>query len=304
MAREFQSAHLPFGGKGLKPQQRALLRSQGRCFKCHKQGHISKNCITVPNTTTRLDELPVELLELICGFVITDGLLPWVHDMLDFRFTCRAINAKTYDFFGRAAFGSLGVQLSYRGLSRLAAISQCPRLAEKVQRICLFEHDRIMENEEYEEAQKAATSNTLSRKQRRAVEAKLWLANAEQSDKAFVERSATDGIMLTLAFLKLPNLSQVLIRCVDQRRDRLSIRQIQTGEGPSTTRIFSMTVSSLAHAQIKPRELLMRYFGSFKHDQGVSLQALSMPRQVLECLSELRRLDLWLETRGNSFKRK
>ena len=89
--------------------------------------------------------------------------------------------------------------------------------------------------------------------------------------------------------------------CIDLREDRRAIREVQTGEVASTTRMFSMAVSSLAHAHVKPRELITEYIPGYDCEQGVSLQALSMPREVLECVSELRHLELRLETKDNLY---
>ncbi|KAK3700776.1 hypothetical protein LTR37_015748 [Vermiconidia calcicola] len=245
MAGNHQSVQPPHAGKPSKQQQHAALRSQGRCFKCHKKGHVAKKCTYGRASTSRLAELPVELLELICSFLVdVEGVTRFARFMMTLRLTCRAVNAKTYDFFGKVAFGSLMIHLSYRGLSRLEALSQCPSLAAKVERIVLSTYDQTVDQEEYKAAQERATSDSYSRHQRREAEGKLWRANAEQNDKAFVERSATDGIKLTRAFMKLSNIREILISCVDQREDRLSVRQIQSGKGPTTTRIFAMESGS------------------------------------------------------------
>ena len=246
----------------------------------------------------------MELLELICKFLL-DPLygITYSWRMWSFRLTCREINAKTYNFYARAAFQRLWIHLDYRGLQKLTEISQWTPFASKVELLHLSNYDRAIEYyEQYQTAQTEANSETLPRRQHRDAEAQLFRANREQDDKAFVERSATDGILLTLALLKIPHVRKVVFDCVDLREDRLSIRHRQTGHGASTTHTFSVILSSMAHARLKPHELRAVYFGCYNDVQGVSLQALSMPRDVLECISDLRHLELRLETKDDLFK--
>ncbi|KAK6397211.1 hypothetical protein LTR65_007711 [Meristemomyces frigidus] len=82
----------------------------------------------------------------------------------------------------------------------------------------------------------------------------------------------------------------------------MSIRRHQTGTGESTTRTFSIIIAGLAHAGLRPQEFSVVSLGRCEHDEGVSIHALSIPREVLNCVSELRKLDLYLETNDDLFK--
>ena len=185
----------------------------------------------------------------------------------------------------------------------MTAIASHPPFAVRVERLILHVYDLLsIGSEEYEKAQKEANSANLSRKQRRDAQQKLRRTHRVHDDWSFVQRSATDGIMLTLALQKLPNVRQVLIGEVDQREDRRPVRQIKGGDGPSMSHNFAMVMSSLAHAEVKPHEFCVSQIGSFDNYQAVSIQSLSMPRSVQECLSVVRKLELWLEMGEGSYR--
>ena len=155
---------------------------------------------------------------------------------------------------------------------------------------------------DYDEAQETANSADSSSKKRREARSKIRRARFEQADSSFIEQSATDGIMLVLAFQKLPNLKHVLMSCVETSEYRISIRRKYHEGGPTTSHNFSVLLSSVAHADVKLQSLCTSYFCGYDHDEGVSVSALSMPKEVLSCLIDLQRLELRLETEGSSYK--
>ena len=277
-------------------QHKALL-AQGRCFKCYKKGHVAKACSRKPPEKSYLDDLPVEILELICEELTGIGYdMHFVRPMLSLRLTCRKINNKTHDYFGRTAFRVLGVSTSYRGLQQMSEISESA-FARKVEHILFSQHEDT--HDDYMTAQDTATSLGSSRRAYRAAEKLLVRVRREQDEKAFIERSGTLGIRLTLALLKMPNIHGVYLYCVDD--DKKSVRKEEIGHGESTTQMFSTIVSSLGHAAVKPRRL--KVLDAYERYEPISLQALCMPRTILNCLSELQHLKLTLETKDNHYRR-
>ncbi|KAK4890527.1 hypothetical protein LTR27_010808 [Elasticomyces elasticus] len=57
-----------------------------------------------------------------------------------------------------------------------------------------------------------------------------------------------------------------------------------------------MVVSSLAHAGLRAREIVTDWYGHSEREEAVSMYALAMPVDLLCSFSELRRLDIRLET--------
>jgi hypothetical protein len=129
-------------------------------------------------------------------------------------------------------------------------------------------------------------------------------ANIEHAGKSFIERSATDSNMLALAFQRFQNLKEVSVLCGNLRDDSISLRRRDYGEGPSTGRLFSVLLSSAAHANLKLESVCTSYSGYFIHDEGVRVSTLSMPKAMLSSLSNLQRLELCLETSNLIFGRK
>lgn len=84
----------------------------------------------------------MEVLDLICGHMVeVPGELPWPREMWDLRRTCKVIHSKTFDYFARTAFRAVVVRMSYSGLCKVAAISQHPQFAAKVQTILCYGHE-------------------------------------------------------------------------------------------------------------------------------------------------------------------
>ena len=190
-----------------------------------------------------------------------------------------------------------------RGLPELNEIAEHSTCAGKIETLLLSTWDKIMDNEEYKSLQEQLATGSLRGRERREIRDRICLAHQEQSDKSFIERSSADGIMLTLALRKMTNLRKIHIGSVGNRqRDRL-IRQASSLTAPTTTHVFSMVLSSLAFSGLRLHALtfpdINRYCSSH---QGVAIQALAVPDDIFRGVSELRDLQIALETNDNSFK--
>ncbi|KAK3658748.1 hypothetical protein LTR56_001619 [Elasticomyces elasticus] len=284
----------------LNYRQRQALKSQGRCFKCRQKGHVANKCGKPSrNSAAHITNLPTELIETIVERLVYIGHgMNFIQDMFDFRLTCKAINDKTYEFFAKQAFRNMSVHIDYPGLQRFGKVSCNPTFANKVERVSIWHRDRECEDHEtYETLRETAEDESAEEDERNEAEAHIELAMAEQEQRSFVERSATDGIMLTLAFQRMPNIRRIYIRNVRLRPKRQqSIRRFETGTGESATHIWSTVTSSLAHAGLKAREIITDWYGHSESEEGVSLHALAMPVNLLCSFSELRHLDIRLET--------
>lgn len=107
-------------------------------------------------------------------------------------------------------------------------------------------------------------------------------------------RSGTSSILLSMALNRLPNLRPVLIDCNDQSyEDMTNIRQgLSQATMDVTSRAFCALSGCLPFSKtklLKLRFLSPRYLTDYP---GVSLQALDLPRGVMNCFSELQQLDL------------
>ncbi|KJY00402.1 hypothetical protein TI39_contig331g00008 [Zymoseptoria brevis] len=140
----------------------------------------------------------------------------------------------------------------------------------------LSQYDRIGQ-EELTVAEEDAVSTQLSKRERRDAQNLVRCAYLEQDDKEFINRSGTAGIVLAAAFELLPNLQEVCITCDKDRED-------QRHTDFSATSAFSVISACLPFAAGKLQKLEFQWYlaGS---SQGVSLQALCLPRQVLACFS-------------------
>jgi hypothetical protein len=296
---------LPSPGSKLTWRQRQLLTSQGRCFRCYKNGHRSHECKR--DLAPLLAKLPVELLHIICiALVYPNGKeefdLPWVFEMMPLRLVCREINLKTFEFFARLSFKFMSVDQSYGGFQRLNEIAEHATCAGKIETLHLSTWDKVMDNEEYTSLQEQLATGSLRGRERREIRHRIRLAHHEQTDKSYIERSTADGIMLTLALRKMTNLRKILIASIDNRQERRVIRQASSLTAPTTTHMFSMVLSSLAFSGVKLHTLKFPsiFYGSSY--QGVAIQALAVPDDIFRGVSELRDLQLALETNDNSFK--
>jgi hypothetical protein len=252
----------------------------------------------------RLPDLLPEILELICGYLIgrsnsfTRG---FPRRMYHFRLTCRLIQAKTHDFFCRMAFHKVIVRLNSTGLSRLKVISDHANLASKVHQIFISGQDEGLSAWKYEDAIRTAASTTVSVIERERAVEEINNARSEQADKAFLERSATDGIIMVSALQRLPNLQLVFLSSMQVGERHMSIRRKYSGQGQSMNHIFSMVLSSVAYANLRPKEFRMDMWGGIDIG-GVSISALEVYPPLSECLSELQTLNLRLETEDNLYE--
>jgi hypothetical protein len=255
-----------------------------------------------------LAQLPVELLNQICTHLVYpletnlvyEMPCPW--QMMDLRLACQQINAKTFDFFSRVAFRTVRVQQTYNSLKKINKIAQHVHFASRIERLFLSLYEGKMSNEKYNKIQTQLSDESISGSKRRELTALVRHAHREQTDAAFMETSTADGIMLTMAMQKMPNLRTIMIISGDDREDEWPIRRAQSSTTPTTTHLFSTILSSLAFSEVKPHQLLVPHFGYGYQNQGVSLQALFMPRELLSCVSELRCLEITLETDDTSYK--
>jgi hypothetical protein len=302
------SLRLSSPGSKLTWRQRQLLTSQGRCFRCYKKGHRSHECKR--DLVPRLAKLPVELLDNICtALVYPDGKdefsVPWVFYMMPLRLVCREINLKTFEFFARLSFKSISVHQSYGGFQKLNEIAEHARCAGKIETLYLSTWDRAMDDEEYQSSQEQLATGSLRRRERREIRDRICLAHHEQTSKSFIERSTADGIMLTLALRKMTNLRKILIASINNTNRRV-IGQTSSLTAPTTTHVFSMVILSLEFSGVKLHALrfpdIFGYCSSHPSYQGVAIQALAVPDDIFRGVSELRDLQLALETNDDSFK--
>ncbi|KAK5677366.1 hypothetical protein LTS10_009936 [Elasticomyces elasticus] len=280
--------------------RRALL-SQGRCFSCYRKGHTANRC---PSKQARpgLASLPVELLGMICFYLNECAGMLFVRGMLSLRLTCRAINDKTYQVFGKTAFWIRGIRWSSKSLQRFLKISERAAFAEKVEALFVHTSDNGFERE-VEQAAADAANQELSRKQRRQAKSQLWRAKRDQDDKACLIRSGTDATLLATALARMPNVRRIMFDCLTVSGSHGSLHRLETARDESTTRTFSVIVSSMAHGNLKPTLLKAVRNGAWINQaEGVSLQALALPLQTLQCFSELRHLELLLETKDDTVR--
>jgi hypothetical protein len=194
------------------------------------------------------------------------------------------------------------VDQSYGGFQKLNEIAEHATCAGKIETLYLSTWDKVMDNEEYQSLQEQLATGSLRGRERREIRDRICLAHHEQTNKSFIERSAADGIMLTLALRKMTNLRKILIASISNTHRRV-IRQTSSLTAPTTTHVFSMVLSSLAFSGVKLHTLrfsnIPRYCSSYR---GVAIQALVIPDDIFRGVSELRDLQLALETNDNSFK--
>lgn len=281
--------------------QRRRLKSQGRCFTCREKGHRSQDCKAVSDRGSLLERLPVELLEQICLELITPNpntafmTFAWLMGAL--RLTCRAINEKTYRFYHHMAFKTVHLNCSHRSLTRLDEISQHTPAASQIEALSV-RAEPPRDEEEYERTKDQLLDTSLSRRERRDAARRLEDADLKDVDKAFMENSAAAGIMLSMAMKKTPKLRRVML--VGQRNLDVPSEESLPPSQRTTSRMFSMVLSSLAFSGVQIQTLEIQHFGCEYPDQGISLRALCLPPKYRSCLSQLSELRLALDTNENS----
>ncbi|KAF2445170.1 hypothetical protein P171DRAFT_431913 [Karstenula rhodostoma CBS 690.94] len=269
------------------------MASPGPRFRIKTRHYdATKWCSENRKSGPKLSDLPVELMNMICDFLVEpddpDNPFPETEDMSAFRLTSRAINQKTYDSFAKVFFGCCSIDMGWRGLQRLAGISQTPELARNVRHVYLKQQRRKhLETD-------VSASDYLS-------EARIRRARLELEKDDFLGRSGADTLALGSAFTRLPNLNQVDIWLsrVDARpplRDRLGLLEPRT-----STHMFAILTAALDHAGIKLRVLEMHNPDSRPTNiEPISIRALNMPRDTMTCFSQLSELSFFLETRDQT----
>ncbi|KAK4890509.1 hypothetical protein LTR27_010790 [Elasticomyces elasticus] len=247
-----------------------------------------------------LADLPMEILELIGRYLVQSSYEP---EMSSLRLVCRAITSKIHELFAKT-FHRITVKMSRNGLCRLKGIAEHPLFDAKVEHLTFFNFDDICPSiHQWVKALNTAKSDDISDEERMYNESYLVEAGAEQEDKTFIERTASDGILLTFAFLYLPNLRKVDIPTMDNAYfGRMSVRRYLTNNGESVTRLFSTVVASMAYTQRKPKELLTSFYGCPTREEGVAVQALYLTPEIRTCVAGLQRLELHLEATDEHFK--
>lgn len=108
-------------------------------------------------------------------------------------------------------------------------------------------------------------------------------------------RSGSDSIKLAMALRLLTGLQDIFVVCTNLREWR-DDHDEEVEEG-STTRLFSLLCAALPYAKNKLLKLMFTFCSADKWEEGISLAALSLPRDVMESFSQLQELELWLQTR-------
>ncbi|KAK5683001.1 hypothetical protein LTS10_004529 [Elasticomyces elasticus] len=251
-----------------------------------------------------LANLPTEMLELITKHLVNARTRSSTASAVSLRLTCRTINQKVDDYFCKEAFQHLTVGLSYARLQRLKAISQCGKLATKVQSVTISTRGKACDSydtyELYREDTLPARAGILSQEERTEAVSMVVETHFEQEDKAFVECSALDGILFTLTFREMPNLRKVVFPFSWVGHDA-SVRRVKTGKGESTTHIWLTVLASLAYAGSKPKQFEFSIDG-YSSCEGIDVQALSIPPDIAQCIHGLTHLNLWLQTSGGHYK--
>lgn len=138
---------------------------------------------------------------------------------------------------------------------------------------------------------------------RQAVVAQMQGAHREKTCKGLMEQSAADGIMLTMAMQKLPNLKSITIDAISNWEEWLTIREARSSSIPTTTHRFSMILASLTLSGARPHSLAISpSITTGFTDQAVALQALWMPDEMLSGVSKLRQLRIVIDTKDNSLQ--
>ena len=301
----------------LRPQQRALLQ-QGRCFKCHKKGHRAAECLQNRGTSThnsrsaakddaksgaKLADLPVELIEIICDELVfprDNRYVPFHSELLPLRLTSRGLRAKTEDFFVKHAFRRCAVRNTYRGFQRLLELSKVPHIAAGVQTLALWRFDG-MGVQDYEELQGDLTSTEISAQNQRSKTARIRQAEQQQDSLTFFETSAMDGMLLANALANLKNLRAITAYPSTLDDDRMPLRKQHDRGLASTTHMFSMLMAAMTYSGIRLQKLDFSTLFTISAE-GIDIQALCMPHQVLLCLVNLEHLKLGLQTKSGAYR--
>lgn len=207
---------------------------------------------------------------------------------------------QTYHFLTKVAYESVAVDQTYASYQRLLAISKSAACASQVRQLLFSIYDKAG-IKTYEDLIDQV-GGARSRRKRDDILSQVNHLKREQTNKSFMERSTADGVMLTLALHKLSNLQSIRVFPVRTREDERTIREALSSSALSTTHVFVMILTSLALSVAKPQNVRV-YSLSYGFDQqAVAIQALSMPREMLQCVSALRELDIRIATNDAAYK--
>ncbi|KAE9961593.1 hypothetical protein BLS_001710 [Venturia inaequalis] len=195
------------------------------------------------------------------------------------------------------AFKTVGIDCSHSSLARLNEISQHGPAASQIE-IMLIGPERPRDEVEYKAIQDQLSDSSLSKRQRKEAARRLEDADLKEVDRAFMETSAAAGIMLSKALEKMPKLRRMFM--LGQRRMDAPNEDILPPSQRTTSRLFSMILSSLALSRVQLEKLEVQHFGCDYPDQGISLRALCVPPEYRYCLSKLSKLELAIETNESS----
>lgn len=137
-----------------------------------------------------LQDLPVEIIEVICSFLMDHMTVLCSWRLFDLRLTPRTLHEKTVDTFATAAFKHLAVHPNSADLYRLLGVSKSPHSARKVESLAILNYDRVVSLDEFDDARKARDSINASRRERREATTVIRRAYQEQDDSDYVERYA------------------------------------------------------------------------------------------------------------------
>lgn len=279
-----------------------IASDQKRDNRRKKKSHKRTNGKSKRHTTSgRLENLPVELIEQICDSILpSDPFGRGLHlrRLFSLRLTCRQLNHKTFDFFVKNAFFGVSVDNNSKKLHKLQQLSQRPVLLSKVKTLLYCDWDRFPFNteEEYEQLLHKADSPDVSRKERKRARAALRDMYEEQEDRDYIARAGLDSITRAMALPQMPKLRSIIISPMDTKHNGVLLRRRLLGDVLTTSRMFSVLTAGLAQAGTKINTLRFDYLSNDTSQEGISLQALIMPRSALQCFSELLELELWLQT--------
>lgn len=281
--------------------QRKRARTQGRASQT-KQNHTQKSRNQTGQRAS-LDALPGELLEGICqGLIRPAGSSSRENKrMLNFRLTCKSIDAKTVNFFAKSAFSQMIVLDRLMWYRRLLLISNLPRIAPHIRKIWFMTSDEMSAGDYRALQLRERSSRGLD--ERRNIREEMHQAELEQDTKAFYENSPIFAFMLVNILLKLTNVREFRIDSPDSIDYYQRIRRQQGSSLPSSTQWFQTLMSCFYEADVRPHTLTLP-FGFRVRDgvEGVNIQALAAPAVVLDCFSELRELTIRVETKSFQWK--
>lgn len=242
----------------------------------HSEEHGSKQ------TSRTLTALPTELLEEICSQPTKENEDYAAAMVSSLRLTCKTMHVKLQDFFYKAAFGSITVKNLPSSLNRLLEISRMPAIAPKVTKVKFMDQE-WRDVYEYNDVEYELGGTEMAEDARLRVEEKMKVIDEDYSPRRFIGNTGLDALILIQAISSLPNLRDF---------DIMPSHGWYTSH-PKTADFFATLLASWHAAGVKPQRLAVRRGKmNWRDDFGVNVEALAAPSSVLDCLADLRNLDL------------